>query len=179
MELCDDYCLSKNEYFFDRHPGAFVAIIGFYRTGRLHMPEDVCAMAFSEELDFWGIDDIYMESCCSSRYHIKKEQMMNELKREQEQNEEDDGSEWHGMKFGPQRKRMWDLLEKPKSSVAAKVLAIASVSFIVASTATLTLNTYESFKGPGGKDNEILTHIESICIAWFSMEYRVDFMKYF
>ena len=120
---------------------------------------------------FWGVDDIYLESCCSARYHIKKEQVLEELKKENEAQEDDTGLEFEGMWMGHHRKRMWDLLEKPNSSLAAKVLAIVSVSFIVISTVTLTLTTLETFKGPAMSPNNTLTHIESICIAWFSMEY--------
>lgn len=70
------------------------------------MPEEICAMAFSEEICFWGIDDIYMESCCSSRYHMKKEQILDELKRETEAKEDKDGLEFQGMWCGQHRKRI-------------------------------------------------------------------------
>jgi len=59
LDLCDDVSRvevgggTRTEYYFDRHPRSFTAVIEFYRTGKLHIIDDVCALSFSDDLDYW------------------------------------------------------------------------------------------------------------------------------
>ena len=72
-ETNSDYDPINDEYFFDRHPGAFMAILNFFRTGKLHAPTDLCVNLFSEELNFWGINELSLEPCCWNNFSSQRD----------------------------------------------------------------------------------------------------------
>ena len=41
IQICDSYSLEDREYFFDRSPRNFDAILGLYRNGKLHLAAGV------------------------------------------------------------------------------------------------------------------------------------------
>lgn len=122
MEICDDYDLKKNEYYFDRHPKSFLCVLTMFRTGNLHMLEDLCIVNFANDLEYWGINENLMESCCHHRYHMKRERMNDEIKKVKDIDDESNQVEQFGAnKFHQFRKKVWDLMENPQTSIAAQV----------------------------------------------------------
>jgi hypothetical protein len=81
-----DYDPIKREYFFDRDPHSFSAILNYFRTGKLHAPNDVCGNLFHEELNFWGIGERSIQPCCWSLYSSKRdcEEMLQNIEDEED-----------------------------------------------------------------------------------------------
>ena len=48
QDLCDAYSLAKREYYFDRSPRNFDAILGLYRTDKLHLSQGVSQHSSSD-----------------------------------------------------------------------------------------------------------------------------------
>uniref|UniRef100_A0A0N5AK04 BTB domain-containing protein n=1 Tax=Syphacia muris TaxID=451379 RepID=A0A0N5AK04_9BILA len=153
-----------NEYFFDRHPGVFAQILNYYRTGKLHYPLDVCGPLFEEELKYWGLDANEVEPCCWMTYtqHRDAQEVLSNLdKLDIDINEdrinnpeeiyklfgwEDD---YHKGTLTPWQKtkpKIWRLFDEPSSSVAAQVVAIISVFFLIVAIVTFCLKTCPEFR---------------------------------
>ena len=53
LNYCDSYSLDDNEFFFNIQTRSFKNILNFYQSGKLHMVDEMCCMAFSGRFFFW------------------------------------------------------------------------------------------------------------------------------
>lgn len=122
--LRSHYRVSHGDYFFDRDPDSFRSILGFIRTGQLHVPTHICGPVMKRELLYWGVDDDRIERCCWGYYNTWNSQNHSLDEMEKDINSsglayninEATATRWQLMKA-----RIWSFLEDPSSSKPARV----------------------------------------------------------
>ena len=184
--LCDDYDKDMNEYFFNRQPQAFLSVLNFYRTGKLHIPNNTCSGMFLEELSYWNIDSLFIETCCLSKFSSgeadSKDDRIQRTVSKTNSTVLDKAAKleanFEKVWFGKIRKKIWHTMETPDSSSLAKIVVLLSVGFILASTVAMVMNTMEKFTGPDKDENPTLVKVEVFCIGWFTFEYLARFLAY-
>uniref|UniRef100_A0A8C8SRF1 Potassium voltage-gated channel subfamily V member 2 n=1 Tax=Pelusios castaneus TaxID=367368 RepID=A0A8C8SRF1_9SAUR len=179
LGLCDDYASQGDEYFFDRDPAVFQLVYNFYASGVLRVRDEQCPLSFLEELSYWGVRIKYMPRCCRIGFEERRDELSEQLKvqrelRAQAESQESEQLFHHMRYYGPQRWRLWNLMEKPFSSVSAKAMGVASSFFVLISVVALALNTVEEMQQVDRKSGEsrpLLEHVETLCITFFTLEY--------
>ncbi|XP_041105218.1 potassium voltage-gated channel subfamily F member 1-like [Polyodon spathula] len=174
FSLCDDYDPGRKEFYFDRDPGAFKCIIDVYYFGEIHMKRGICPICFQKELEFWKIDTSFLDDCCKSNLSEKKEELQEIANRVQIilDDLEGDPSDDRWQKC---QKFIWKFLEKPESSLPARVVAIMSFLFILISSVVMCVGTIPELQVEDAEGNHVepptLDAIETVCIGWFTIEY--------
>ncbi|XP_032166741.1 potassium voltage-gated channel subfamily G member 2 [Mustela erminea] len=171
LRVCDDYDASRDEFFFDRSPCAFRAIVALLRAGKLRLLRGPCALAFRDELAYWGTDEARLERCCLRRLR----------RREEEAAEARAGPPGSPGNAGPGR-RLRDLLDDPRSGPASKLVACVSVAFVAATAVGLCLSTMpdiraEEERGECSPKCRSLFVLETVCVAWFSFEFLLRSLR--
>jgi len=85
-------------------------------------------MSFCDDLEYWGIDELYLEPCCQHRYHQRKEHVLEEMRKEADSLLAEPAVEDFGDgAWAKWQQRLWDLLEKPQTSMAARVCLLYTI----------------------------------------------------
>merc|ERR1711971_133336 len=144
LELCEAYSLEKNEIYFDRDPHMFNSILNFYRTGKLHVLEGMCIIDFANELDFWMIKEVMIDTCRNDKFIAKKEHSLKEMQKAKdlEKAEEEEVEDFGDGYFSGAQEKLWNLFEKPQSSLMAKWLSLWSILLVLISTTCMCINTF-------------------------------------
>ncbi|KAI6221364.1 Potassium voltage-gated channel protein Shaker [Aphelenchoides fujianensis] len=148
-----------NEYFFDRHRPSFEAILHIYQTnGQVLRPESVPINLFLRELKFYEFDSEVLTNFWQSEGYEKPQEVE--------------------LPEGKVQRFVWELMEHPDSSFAARILAFISIGVIILSIVSFCLETLPQFKTDDDGDREWSSpffFIEFVCCVWFSAEFLMRF----
>ncbi|XP_006875959.1 PREDICTED: potassium voltage-gated channel subfamily G member 2 [Chrysochloris asiatica] len=185
LRICDDYDAGRDEFFFDRNPSAFRIIAALLRAGKLRLLRDSCALAFRDELAYWGIDEALLERCCLRRLRRREEEAA-EAERGASSGRPSVGSPECALDTGGRlaraRRLLRDVVENPHSGLAGKLFACVSVSFVAITAVGLCLSTMpdiraEEERGECSPKCRNLFVLETVCVAWFSFEFLLRSMQ--
>ncbi|XP_045234196.2 voltage-gated potassium channel regulatory subunit KCNG2 isoform X1 [Macaca fascicularis] len=178
LRVCDDYDVSRDEFFFDRSPCAFRAIVALLRAGKLRLLRGPCALAFRDELAYWGIDEARLERCCLRRLRRREEEAAEARAGPAELGAQGSPARALGPRGRLQRgrRRLRDVVDNPHSGLAGKLFACVSVSFVAVTAVGLCLSTMpdiraEEERGECSPKCRSLFVLETVCVAWFSFEF--------
>ncbi|KAM4705423.1 voltage-gated potassium channel regulatory subunit KCNG2 [Rhinophrynus dorsalis] len=185
MDVCDDYDINCNEFFFDRNPCAFRTIMTFLAAGKLRILREMCALSFQEELIYWGIEEEQLEWCCLRKLQQKEEELAEAKMYESEfsiSKENSQSALQDSGRLAQCMKHLRDMVENPHSGIPGKIFACLSVSFVAITAVSLCISTMPDFReeeelGKCSQKCHNIFVLETVCVAWFSLEFILRFIQ--
>ena len=84
---------------------------------------------YQDDLEFWMIRELNLEICCIDKFTTRRDAIVEEIAKEKAFAANDEEvDEFEKGRFSKYQRCLWDLMEKPQSSVPAKVLSLISIT---------------------------------------------------
>ncbi|KAI8498400.1 Potassium voltage-gated channel sub A member 5 [Branchiostoma belcheri] len=120
------YYKDTDEYFFDRHRPSFEGILFYYQTGVMKRPKNVPVEIFVMELKYFDMGEAVIKDLLKNEgCYVPNEELEPQTK---------------------VKRVIWDLFEKPETSVCARIVAMVSFLFILISVAETCVETLPQFR---------------------------------
>ncbi|XP_063438557.1 potassium voltage-gated channel subfamily C member 3-like [Mytilus trossulus] len=161
------------EFNFHRHQTCTSSILDFVRGDLLHIPADVCPKKFRQEMEFWGIPENEIATCCFTKYQsfLDDEKTLRVLQRDENTRHERKErvhvlSKYKGWKAI--QAKMWQVMEYPSTSIMAKIFMVFSNLMVMLSLFILVASTSPMFFESLTKDEweEYLNEKEKETYGW-------------
>ncbi|XP_066913227.1 potassium voltage-gated channel protein Shaker-like [Clytia hemisphaerica] len=150
------YDEENKEFFFDKDPHTFEAILVYLQCGLLQQPEKVDFKAFIEDLQFFGFGD--------KAYHIyRREAIIPDTSCANQGTREEIGF----------RLFLYNMLEYPDINLTAQIFAGLTSFIIFISIIVYCIESLPSMH-PNAVDN--LSYVEAFCVVWFTIELSARFI---
>ena len=138
--VCDDFDMSKSEFYFNRDHNIFNLVLNLYSTLKLHIDRNHCVMLLNEEFAYWGIDEKNISNCCEWNFRDLRDEVQSDMDKEREVlNQYIHKEKFDNFYFAGIREKLWNLFEKPHSSLFAKV------TFLYADSIFLFINMIQRY----------------------------------
>ncbi|OWF43975.1 potassium voltage-gated channel subfamily C member 3-like [Mizuhopecten yessoensis] len=192
------YDRAKQEYFFDRDPDVFNSVLNMCNTGLIHVPKHICTNLCKVEMAFWGVPTTVISKCCWRTYFQVDEET--EVIEHLQENSQQVCDMSQALKFDSFRYKLWTCIEKPGSSLVAKMWYVFYMAAVFVSNVTMCLwtmsdfrtdhylntyapNTFESFENSSVKWARLMLTdpvlsvlaVDTLCMLVFTMEFLVHF----
>ena len=151
------YDEQNQEFFFDKDPHAFEAILVYLQCGILKQPDKVAFKTFIEDLQFFGFGGKAFELYEKESF---KGSMMTT-------------SNYGTRKEVGTRVYLYNIFEHPDINFTAQLLATFTSLIIFVSIVAYCV---ESLPSMDDEDKQILNGVEAFCVCWFTIELVTRFV---
>ena len=183
-KLCDSFDENEREFFFNKNPSILRILLNFYELKKpyekVHLNfSNLCAMQLDNELKmYWLVKNYqdYIEIGCLLNLEYSLRHIEERLDEKQEILKEHYYREDFGSYCFPEfRRKLWNIVEHPRSSLLAIIYAVVSYLVIILSVFDIVFRTLNDFRP---NDDDFITidaffYIEILTVAWFSLEFII------
>ena len=122
--ICDDYDLVANEFFFDKDPYVFNMILNYFSNGKINIDRSLCPYFMREQLKYWGVSEVYMSDCCTEKHFTRLKGIDERLDMENEIVKKYNTKEDFGKILPKLREKAWNILEQLEEESWASIVSL-------------------------------------------------------
>ena len=157
--------MKANTFYFNKDPFVLNMILNLYNEDKFHIDDTACGYLVSEELEYWQIDEMLLESCCQQKYYADIDTIDEKQKDETDIIMKYKEKDNFGTRFYPEfRSKVWATLEY-KETWASKIYFLISFLFWLLTISAIILETIS-----GAMTSSAYWYIVYLVVSFFTLE---------